>query len=296
MGPVGIGRGTLFLHTIYHTMRKLFWPWGTITARCPTYGLRFKFAVDDAIGRCIYCKYGVYSEHEITQFILHEVGIRPGDLVLDIGANIGWYALTLSSETRPRLFAFEPDALNFALLTQNIQLNGRDNITAVNAAVGERPGHMMLHRYKRRNMGRHSLLPQQGSRDEVQVQTVAIDPFLQERGLENAEVRFLKIDIEGYELVAMGGALRTLSQTAFLLSEFSPALMRQNGMIPETYLDLLRSRGFELHVLTQGAWKPVAPQLCDSEKVHDLFGINRRLQPSFTWPGGPAVEPSCAAS
>src|SRR5436305_382256 len=47
----------------------------------------------------------------------------PGDTLLDVGANVGMYTIWASVTRQARVFAFEPEAQNYALLNRNIQLN-----------------------------------------------------------------------------------------------------------------------------------------------------------------------------
>ncbi|SRR6266545_2940317 len=63
-----------------------------------------------------------------TELVMNEV--RPGDVVVDVGAHIGYFTLLLAALVGPksRVFAFEPDPDNFALLCRNVELNGSDPV------------------------------------------------------------------------------------------------------------------------------------------------------------------------
>ena len=67
--------------------------------------------------------FGVYEPFE-TDLVQHEVG--EGDVVLDIGANIGYYTLIFARIVGEggKVFAFEPDPDNFALLKKNVEASG----------------------------------------------------------------------------------------------------------------------------------------------------------------------------
>ncbi len=77
---------------------------------------------------------GVYEPLE-TKLVRKEV--KKSDVVLDIGANIGYYTLILAKLVgkKGRVFAFEPDPTNFALLKKNISINGYKNVILVPKAV-----------------------------------------------------------------------------------------------------------------------------------------------------------------
>jgi FkbM family methyltransferase len=74
-----------------------------------------------------------------------ELRIEPQDIVVDIGANIGVFSLYASRYTQNRIFAFEPFAVNFEYIKQNIASNNITNITPVCAAVSDQVGTVKLY-------------------------------------------------------------------------------------------------------------------------------------------------------
>jgi len=243
-----------------------------LVADCPKYGLRFKFFIRDGVGRDIYYKYGVYSEDFITEHLLKSLDLRDGELVIDIGSNIGWYSLVLSSQARPIVLSFEPDPLNFSLLKDNIQLNGRQNVRAFNVALAKEESVKTLHLYKSYNLGRHSFIPHEKSTGSVEVRTVVLDTFLQELGLEGKPVKFLKIDIEGYEYCALLGAQRTLENTTVVLSEFSPSAMKTIEQDPMDLIRYLQDLGFTpAHFEPSGLSACNFPSMVRSRNVFNLL-------------------------
>ena len=169
---------TLFINRLKQLFFRFFWKNKTLTATAKKYQLTFRFNVNDGIGGDIYYKYGVYAEDYITSFLLKEIDIQDKDLILDIGANIGWYSLVLSYKARPTIYSFEPEPRNFSFLSQNVRINGRTNINPVNAAVDNKPGVMQLHLYKNHNQGRHSFIRHKKSIGTVDVKTIVVDEFL----------------------------------------------------------------------------------------------------------------------
>src|SRR5207253_6545315 len=111
---------------------------------------------------------------EPLETYLVERRVREGDVVLDIGANIGYYTLVFAELVGDsgRVFAFEPEPANFALLSENTGLNGRANVTLVNAAVADAGGRLPLY-LAGENKGDHRLFDSPGeSRDSVAVEVV----------------------------------------------------------------------------------------------------------------------------
>ncbi|MGH8602453.1 MAG: FkbM family methyltransferase, partial [Gammaproteobacteria bacterium] len=193
-------------------------------------------------------------------------------LVIDIGSNIGWYSLVLSSQARPMVLSFEPDPLNFSLLEHNIQINGRQNIWSFNLAVDKEESVKTLYLYKSYNLGRHSFIPHEKSTGSVEVKTVVLDTFLQALGFGGKPVKFLKIDIEGYEYPALLGAEKTLQNTSVVLSEFSPSAMKTIEQDPMALVRYLQNLGFTpAHFEQSGLSACDFPSMIRSQNVFNLL-------------------------
>ena len=263
---------TLFVNRLRHFFYRVTGLKQFLVADCKPYGLKVKFQLMDGLGRDIYYKRGVYGEDYITRYLLDHLDIRDNDLVIDIGANIGWYSMTLSSRAKPRIVAFEPDVLNFRLLQDNLQMNGKDNVRAFNKALSDHEGVMTLYLYKKHNPGRHSFIKQENSVGTAEVAIVPLDAFLEREGFGEGPVKLVKIDIEGYEYTALKAASRTLARTQWILTEFSPYLMRDAGQEPADYIRLLQDAGFRLKEITeQGLVEPdIAAIIRENRQVNFL--------------------------
>lgn len=213
-----------------------------LEAHIPEHDLHLKVHTDDVIGRHLY-KYRRY-ESDVTRTLLATVHLQPGDVVFDVGANIGWYSLVLARTAPPGvdIVAFEPDPDNHALLRANLARNGAAAVTAIAAAAGPEPSRMQLFRYARGNAGRHSLLPIHGG-EAVAVDTVRLDDVWTARGFGERTLRLIKIDVEGYELEALRGAPQLLARCQWLLGEFSPDFMRRGKLDPAELVALLTGGG-----------------------------------------------------
>lgn len=118
--------------------------------------------------------------------------VRTGDVVFDIGANLGAYTMLFAQWAGPegRVFAFEPASEPFDGLTRLLDANGLSpRVVAVAAAVAEREGLTDLH-------------------GELHVPTVTIDAVCQR---ERVMPRLIKIDVEGAELEVLRGARKTIT-------------------------------------------------------------------------------------
>jgi FkbM family methyltransferase len=194
--------------------------------------------------RPVYFLYKRFSDREKLRFLAETV--RPGMTVLDIGANIGFYAKILSKlvgETGV-VYAFEPEQLNFERMRANTQ--GLQNLKLVRAAVGSKTQKLKLYVSDDMNVDHHTY-DNGRSRRAVEVDCVALDDYL-------AAVRtvdFVKIDVQGFDCEAIRGARELLkrSSNVKLLGEFWPFGLKNSGTLPSSYLQLLKDLGFSVEFL-----------------------------------------------
>ena len=234
-------------------------------------GLRFRIKTEDVVGRHIY-KYHVHEE-ELSQFLVGHLQFEPDDVVIDIGANIGWYSVLLERMSPPGvdLFSFEPDPLNFEMLNDNLRMNQSTKVQPQQKALAAEAGVMQLHQHDNNNLGRHSLLALQDG-PTIDVETTTLDAFWEQQQLGERTPRFIKIDIEGYELHALRGAAKTLARCPTVLCEFSPEYMRKGGIDPADLVNLMIDHGFEAHLITGGGLEPVSAEAASAiEQITDLL-------------------------
>ena len=223
-----------------------------LIAASPNYECQFKFKIEDVVGRSIF-KTGKYEE-ELTSLLCDICRFNNDDILLDVGANIGWYSVILSKlmPASSRTYAFEPDPLNFKLLTHNCKLNNVTNIECVNAAVGESIGTATLHLYPSKNLGRHSLIALEGNSEKLDVKMISLDSFFEEQQIDLTRIKFLKIDIEGFEYSALLGAKKILTVIPMVLMEFSPDYMKKGGFEPKELIELIRTTGLKPNCIQKG--------------------------------------------
>ncbi len=145
--------------------------------------------------------------------------LEPGDVFLDLGANVGWFTLLASTivGSTGHIYSFEPQKPIAERLARTIALNGlQESITLQQAGVWFEAGSMILAGNEgSENQGAAHLLPgSDGGTGMSRVDLVALDSL----GLERCDV--IKMDIEGAEPKAMEGAEKLLSRTRpVILSE-----------------------------------------------------------------------------
>ena len=109
--------------------------------------------VDSDGVRVIYCTPNYATKWRVDTLFTKEpdtlqwiAGFERGDVFIDIGANVGMYSIWAAATRGTRVYAFEPESQNFALLNRNIVANGLgDRVTAYCAALSDQPGYSLLH-------------------------------------------------------------------------------------------------------------------------------------------------------
>lgn len=170
-------------------------------------------------------------------FIINEFknSIRPGTLVLDIGAHVGIYTLLAANRvgSAGKVIAVEPDPENLCLLDDNVRYNKFDRIVQViPRAASNRSGTVQLFRGSRTNES--SLHPLDEVESEISIKCVKLDQFVGEE-----HVAVIKLDVEGHEIEAlegMEGAIRR-SDGLVVFIECNPGALARAG---HSVADLLR--------------------------------------------------------
>jgi FkbM family methyltransferase len=188
--------------------------------------------------------------------------IKPGDTILDIGANIGFYAKILSELTGPtgKVYCFEPDKTNFRHLQKNV--SGQTNIILNNKAVGPKNELLKIYTSKDLNVDHRTYKPEEFD-EEIEIPSVSIDSYL----VNEKTIDFIKMDIQGFELEALKGMIKTLEQnkSVRLISEFWPYGLKRAGSSETELYEFLRNMGFNCFLLERNVLSPLT-----REKVIDL--------------------------
>jgi FkbM family methyltransferase len=154
--------------------------------------------------------------------------VRPGDVVIEAGANVGAYTLLFAQwvGSSGRVFAFEPAPDARSWLERHLRLNGlSDRVEVIAAAIAARDG---VARLGIDPLGGASSLFPRDAASGIQVRTTSIDMFCDER---QVQPNVIKIDVEGAELEALEGAHRTIAGAPVLVFvEFHPAVWKARGI------------------------------------------------------------------
>jgi FkbM family methyltransferase len=189
---------------------------------------------DQYIGRAI-AKYGEFSALEMQ--LLRQL-CAPGDVVIEVGANIGAHTVELARHVgrNGHVLAFEPQRLVFQALCANIALNSLENVDCYWAALGTRNGVVIVPEADPRqpyNFGGVTLLgAQQGQ---------PVDCYTLDRFITLPRLRLIKIDVEGMEADVLGGGRG-------LIQKFRPFLYVENDRVEksEALISMINDLGYRM--------------------------------------------------
>nr|WP_148590313.1 FkbM family methyltransferase [Aquisphaera giovannonii] len=198
---------------------------------------------------------GRFEPYSVSVF---RAAIRPGDVVVDVGANIGFFTTLFARLAGPggRVVAFEPDPDNLRLLRGNVaSLTGAAEVTLIEAAVGAERGTASFsfdratgatgHLGATATMG--GTLYGDGTPQVKETPVETVDAVADRLGVRPAVI---KLDIEGGELDALRGARSTLvAHRPVVVSELG-------GEGGREVLSLLESAGYRLWNLETGRSVP----------------------------------------
>ncbi|QRG07711.1 FkbM family methyltransferase [Xanthobacter dioxanivorans] len=189
--------------------------------------------------------------------------VRPGDVFVDVGANIGLFTLKAAT-IASRVVAAEPGADAGLQLTQNLALNGFKNVTIVPKAISDTVGKAVLfHNPLGDDPQAFSLINDGTSTDSEEVEITTLDTLVADLGLTRVDC--IKIDVEGAEDRVIGGAARTLEtfRPTVIFEMNCPTLVKDGGDTAGAW-KALAAHGYHFFQLEDnGALKPLSARPTD---------------------------------
>lgn len=184
------------------------------------------------------------GEYEPATLALFEKILRPGDIVVDVGANLGLMTLHASKEVGPsgKVIAIEAHPATYARLKRNLELNNCDNVSAFNFAAGASVEERAIFDVPSLNIGRSSLIaPDEDHSIGGIAKVKRLDDILD--GIGILSVRLIKIDVEGFESEVIRGATRTIQLCPIICMEVVTSIPCENGADPLGAHDLIMKTG-----------------------------------------------------
>jgi len=170
--------------------------------------------------------------------------IQPGDIVIDGGSNIGFFALFAATRLQGKgcIVAFEPDPETFSLVQKNILRNGfGDIIRAERLALTDKDGTFNFNVNSEEPMLNSLFSGDSGSTGHTRVSGVCLDNFLAASGINRADI--VKLDLEGAEPLALEGARATLPSVRMLIFEANEPQLKQLAISPVELVERTAAAG-----------------------------------------------------
>jgi len=175
-------------------------------------------------------------EFEDMSFLLHF--LRPGDLFVDVGANVGSYTVLASAHCESKSVSIEPIPSTFGRLAQNIYLNQiEEKVDCVRVGIGAESGTLFF--TSDLDAGNH-VVENEDLANSISIPVTTLDKLLGERMPD-----LIKIDVEGFEFQVLKGAKKTLqgkTLRTLIIESIDPD---DNSKSPEgSLVSILQSYGF----------------------------------------------------
>ncbi|MDX1951698.1 MAG: FkbM family methyltransferase [Verrucomicrobiota bacterium] len=245
------------------------------------YGVEIKVdpTFDKGLEREIYYT----GNYEVGTLSVFRAVLRPGDVFIDIGANIGLMTLTGARAVGPKgqVFAFEANPTTFHILQENIQKNKLINIRSMCVGLGETPSSMKLYVNTSISRGSASLLSGEEGSKEVVVDVITLDDYFQSNPVGSP--RLIKIDVEGFEIPVMKGGTRLFHDNPQFMVCFEYD-GRKAGEAERTFFNE-QFKDWNIYRLRKGKSRisklASAPPLKEMRFADNLFAIPKAAQSSF---------------
>lgn len=166
--------------------------------------------------------------------------LKPGDVYVDVGANIGALTLTAASVVgdNGKVYAFEAHPRVFSYLKKNVELNMFSNIRCYNCTIGRSSGVVSFS--DRRSDDQNSILVN----GKLQVPIYCLDEIIEK---DINKIHLLKVDVEGYEGDVFSGSGDLLKRTDCVYFEINESCYANSDRSISDVLQYLRQAGFNIY-------------------------------------------------
>jgi len=195
------------------------------------------------------------GRYEAEELDLMRPLLRPGQTIIDVGANVGYTARFFARVAGPtgKVHAFEPNPLIFPLLKQNVA--SLEQVSVHNLGLSSGNGEFPLFIagsnhgvacFAEKYPASHLVYREGETMRSVDAEVVMGDQFLKQKGIDHVDV--IKIDVEGWELNVLAGLAETISacRDLTIFCEFNPRAQECAGRAPAVLINWLMNRQFSL--------------------------------------------------
>ena len=230
-------------------------------------GVKLNLNFDSALSKLIYCYNFELLERKFVNHFL-----RPGDIFVDVGANVGLFTLIAAKLVGKKgsVYAFEPCSITHNRLQSNVKLNKFSNVNCHQIALSDRNCKQdMVLSLDGFDAWNSLAKPTAGEAFSSEViNTMRWDDFVIQHNLQG-KVTLMKIDVEGWETFVLAGGTQTLSRedAPTLLVEFTEkAAKTANSSCKELY-QKLEHLGYKMFVYNPDS-KKLIPYKLQADRPH----------------------------
>lgn len=185
--------------------------------------------------------------------------LNKNDVVLEAGANIGYYVL-MESKLCKKIYAVEAVSTNVEWLRKNIEMNRCDNVEVYELALGDKKGIFPMYISSKSNW--HSFKTKTEKTVNVSMDTV--DNFAADKD----DITFVRMDVEGYELNILKGMLETLKKVERIFIELHTHILSHKEI--QECLDIMKSNGFVPELIVK-CDRPGLGRVLENRLIEDIY-------------------------
>ncbi|MBV6462169.1 MAG: hypothetical protein HJHJAOHD_02313 [Flavobacteriales bacterium] len=203
-------------------------------------GVQLKADISDYIGYCLYFGFKEEGQEKLINLA------QPGNVVLDIGTNIGSTLLQLAKRIgeNGKVYGFEPDEQNYNACLENISINSFHNVDVSNIGLGDKKGTYTLVVDTDTNRGGNRIsFDNESKKSNSKIEVERLDDWIKNRNLTRVDL--IKIDVEGFELNVLKGAEESIRKyTPVLFIELDDNNLKAVGSSASQLVQYLENMGY----------------------------------------------------
>jgi FkbM family methyltransferase len=284
---IGVNKKTPGVSWIYSFLFKKTWPYGNIIE---VQGSKMYVNIHDESSemRKTFKVYASNLIHERATTELFRKTVKERDMVVDLGANIGYFTLLAARLVGPegKVFSFEPEPKNYSYLIKNVKLNNYNQVVVLPKAVSNKDGKTRLYICDY-DTGHHTINKYDGiesysrgrktEEHSIEIETVTLDNFLE--GKTN-RVDIIKMDVEGAEALALAGMDNILrkNRKIKMFIEFFPLLIEKMGSSSKDFISkLLKDYQFSIYVIPDD-YDAKRHEMLKVASVEEIIGLCQKKE------------------
>jgi len=207
-----------------------------------------------------------FGGYETEEFAMVSNFIRDDEVIFDVGAHLGWYALSLVKKyPKTKIFAFEPVEPTYNVLTNNIKNNGPVNVVPVRLGLSDSKGEAFFYYSEMGSpLSSQENILNFNSYKRMQCNMMRLDDFVTAQNID--KITLIKCDTVGNDLFVLKGAHAALQKfNPILVLELIEMWCRRFGYSGNEIIEYLKNMGYQCYLVQQGKLRRV--ESIDTENI-----------------------------